>query len=247
MAKHLIWLVVFLGVVALLISGCDDGTHYLGDGQYVQNLPSRIVRIEYRCKVRIAENDYQKITASGTGCIVGPHSVLTARHVVEIHTIMLSSIFGTIEVPVKTIKAQAFIIVRENGIEVAYPVKKIIKHKGLDAAILQTDWNLPTLPPIRIGNSSLLKRGDRVFVLGIPFYNKPSFYREGAVSCIDHERLLIYTEMRIIPGYSGAPVFAIRYGKAELVGITTGIIVAYGFPDVSVVVPINRIFKGLKM
>ena len=246
--RGLRWLFIVIGVAFLIwaIVGCSDGLNYEGNGNYVQETVSRVVRVIHKVKVRMAENQYRRLTMSGTGCIVGNNLVLTAKHVVELKQLPVSTPFGVFYVPVKVVWERTFVIVNEDGLDVAYPVVKIRKNKNIDAVLLKTAWKLPNPEPIRIGNSARLRRGDRVFVLGLPFYNEAPFYREGAVSNRGHRNIWLFTELRIIPGYSGSPVFAVRYGKPELIGIATGMIIAYGIPDVSVVVPINRIRRLLK-
>lgn len=136
--------------------------------------------------------------SSGTGCIINKSGViLTSSHVVD----------NSSYIEVTTSKGENY-------------KAELIKAEGEkgDLAILKINPKSP-LPTIKLGDSSMVKVGQKVLAIGNPFGFNGTL-TTGIVSRIDYERNKIQTDAAINPGSSGGPILN---AKGEVIGISQSI------------------------
>lgn len=97
--------------------------------------------------------------------------------------------------------------------------------KTKDLALLETKLQSHSLirgikPPTEWGCSSELKPGDFLYIAGFP-YGLPKHLGDGRAASEPSSNISIYADAN--PGNSGGPVYALRDGKPELVGIMRAI------------------------
>ncbi|MCD7878412.1 MAG: trypsin-like peptidase domain-containing protein [Candidatus Gastranaerophilales bacterium] len=136
--------------------------------------------------------------SSGTGCIINKSGIiLTSSHVVhDANYIEVTTSKG------ETYKAE---LIKQEG------------NKG-DLALLRINPK-NALPVIKLGDSSLVKVGQKVLAIGNPFGFNGTL-TTGIVSRIDYERNKIQTDAAINPGSSGGPILN---AKGEVIGISQSI------------------------
>ena len=136
--------------------------------------------------------------SSGTGCVINKSGIiLTSSHVVE----------KASHIEVTTSKGETYkaeVIQSEN--------------QNKDLALLKINPNKP-LPIIKLGDSSLVKVGQKVLAIGNPFGFNGTL-TTGIVSRIDYERNKIQTDAAINPGSSGGPILN---ANGEVIGISQSI------------------------
>ncbi len=136
--------------------------------------------------------------SSGTGCIINSKGViLTSSHVVD-----KSSYIEVTTSKGETYKAALIETNNQEG----------------DLALLQIKPQKP-LPTIKLGDSSLVKVGQKVLAIGNPFGFNGTL-TTGIVSRIDYERNKIQTDAAINPGSSGGPILN---ANGEVIGISQSI------------------------
>ncbi len=158
----------------------------------------------------------------GSGVIIGPNSVLTAKHVVEdVDYVIVTGIDGN-DIPVLDIEIDL-----DN-----------------DVAIIHVDANLSNF----VSPASEIILGEQVIVIGAPFGE--AFYNTvtvGIVSGLDRSIPyfgvcpLITVDAAVNPGNSGGPIFNMN---GELIGIVFGL--KYGANSFSIITPISTIKDFLK-
>ena len=143
---------------------------------------------------QIAENEF----SSGTGCIISSNGlILTSKHVIE---------------GVKDIKIKLYDGTEKTGIVIGSI------GNGNDLALLKISTQTP-LKPVKLGNSSEIKVGQKVLAIGNPFgFNNT--LTTGIISRVDTERNKIQTDAAINPGSSGGPLVN---SSAEVIGINQSI------------------------
>ena len=136
--------------------------------------------------------------SSGTGCIINKSGIiLTSSHVVE----------KASHIEVTTSKGETYkaeVIQSEN--------------QNKDLALLRIKPNKP-LPTIKLGDSSIVKVGQKVLAIGNPFGFNGTL-TTGIVSRIDYERNKIQTDAAVNPGSSGGPILN---ANGEVIGISQSI------------------------
>lgn len=136
--------------------------------------------------------------SSGTGCVINKGGIiLTSSHVVE----------KASHIEVTTSKGETYkaeVIQSEN--------------QNKDLALLKIKPNKP-LPTIKLGDSSIVKVGQKVLAIGNPFGFNGTL-TTGIVSRIDYERNKIQTDAAINPGSSGGPILNVN---GEVIGISQSI------------------------
>ena len=136
--------------------------------------------------------------SSGTGCVINKGGIiLTSSHVVE----------KASHIEVTTSKGETYkaeVIQSEN--------------QNKDLALLKIKPNKP-LPTIKLGDSSIVKVGQKVLAIGNPFGFNGTL-TTGIVSRIDYERNKIQTDAAINPGSSGGPILN---ANGEVIGISQSI------------------------
>lgn len=200
MSKHAKLLSVLLIFIFSLISGI-----FLNESVYSKDT-------EYNGEEFVNVTVYEKINpaivlveaqmidglSSGTGCIINKSGIiLTSSHVVD-----NSSYIEITTSKGETYKAEVVKSDGENG----------------DLALLKITPSKP-LPTIKLGDSSMVKVGQKVLAIGNPFGFNGTL-TTGIVSRIDHERNKIQTDAAINPGSSGGPILN---AKGEVIGISQSI------------------------
>jgi serine protease Do len=136
--------------------------------------------------------------SSGTGCVINKNgTILTSSHVIDkANYIEVTTYKG------ETYKAEILKIDKENG----------------DLAILKIKPD-KAMSTITLGDSSLVKVGQKVLAIGNPFGFNGTL-TTGIVSRIDYERNKIQTDAAINPGSSGGPILN---ANGEVIGISQSI------------------------
>lgn len=134
----------------------------------------------------------------GTGCIIDKSGViLTSAHVVDVGK----------SVVVTTNSGQNY-------------TAKVLKHLGENKDIALLKINAARdLKTVKLGNSSKVKVGEKVFAIGNPFGFSGTL-TQGIVSRIDYTKNRIQTDAAINPGSSGGPLLN---QKGEIIGINQAI------------------------
>ncbi len=136
--------------------------------------------------------------SSGTGCIVNKSGIiLTSSHVVNKATY----------IEVTTSKGETY------KAEILEPY-----NQNDDLVLLKIKPQKP-MPTIKLGDSSLVKVGQKVLAIGNPFGFNGTL-TTGIVSRIDYERNKIQTDAAINPGSSGGPILNTN---GEVIGISQSI------------------------
>ena len=136
--------------------------------------------------------------SSGTGCVINKSGIiLTSSHVVN------NSSF----IEVTTSKGETY---KAEILE--------IEEEQKDLALLKIQPQKP-LPTIKLGDSSIIKVGQKVLAIGNPFGFNGTL-TTGIISRIDYERNKIQTDAAINPGSSGGPILN---AKGEVIGISQSI------------------------
>lgn len=163
--------------------------------------------------------------SSGTGCIISSDGViLTSSHVID----------GAGDIEVTTFNGRVY-------------KAKILSVMGKDNDLalikIQTDEKLPT---VMLGDSGVVKTGQKVLAIGNPFGFNGTL-TTGIVSRIDYTRNKIQTDAAINPGSSGGPLVN---ASGEVIGISQSIFnpdnnksnIGIGFA-----VPINEAKEFIKL
>jgi len=137
---------------------------------------------------------------SGSGVIIGKHTIVTARHVVK--------------------DANSIVITDYAGVNI--PVKNWIYDPNNDCAIITCDANLYSI--VRPAKTATV--GEHVFIIGSPygkeFFNTVTY---GIISGLERQddyfgvNPVLTVDAAANPGNSGGPVFNM---KGELIGIVVG-------------------------
>lgn len=144
------------------------------------------------------EAEVDEGTSSGTGCIVAPSGViLTSSHVID--------------------KSRSIEVILSNGQSYRARVLSVLGNSS-DLALLKINPKNP-LPVINIGDSGMVKVGQRVLTIGNPFGFNGTL-TTGIVSRIDYQRGKIQTDAAINPGCSGGPLLNT---EGEVIGINQSI------------------------
>ena len=120
----------------------------------------------------------------GTGCVVSNDGIiLTSSHVIEDGNDITVTIFNG-----KTYKAEV--------------LKKIGRNNDLALLKIKVDHPMQT---VKLGNSELIKVGQKVLAIGNPFGFNGTL-TQGIISRIDYSKNKIQTDAAINPGSSGGPL-----------------------------------------
>lgn len=137
--------------------------------------------------------------STGTGIVVGTHGeILTSAHVID----------NDSSIEVRTYKGEVY-----KG-EILYKPEK-----GHNDLMLIKIKPKGTLPAIKLGDSSILKVGQKVLAIGNPFGFSGTL-TTGIISRIDYEKNKIQTDAAINPGSSGGPIVN---ASGEVIGISQSI------------------------
>ena len=137
-------------------------------------------------------------TSSGSGCIITSKGlILTSSHVIS----------GSKEITVRTSDGEEYS---------AQVISTLGNNKDLTLLKINSDKPLKT---ITMGNSSMVKVGQKVLAIGNPFGFSGTL-TQGIVSRIDKKRNKIQTDAAINPGSSGGPLLNT---SGEVIGINQAI------------------------
>lgn len=134
----------------------------------------------------------------GTGCIIDKDGIiLTSSHVLD--------------------EGKDIIVTISNGQDYkAEILKRTEKNKDVALLKIKVPFELKT---VKLGDSSKIKVGERVFALGNPFGFNGTF-TQGIISRIDYAKNRIQTDAAINPGSSGGPLLN---SNGEVIGINQAI------------------------
>ncbi len=136
--------------------------------------------------------------STGTGIVVGRNGeILTSSHVVD----------NGSQIEVTTAKGEV------------YKASVLYKPDSKTDLMLIKIKPKSTLPVIQLGDSSLLKVGQKVLAVGNPFGFSGTL-TTGIISRIDYEKNKIQTDAAINPGNSGGPIVN---ANGEVIGISQSI------------------------
>lgn len=175
---------------------------------YTLSLPAFALNIKEKSAVTIYKKINPAIVAvdsqltdgisCGTGCIIEKDgTILTSAHVLE--------------------EGNDIIVTMSNGQDYKATILKRT-NKNKDVALLKI--NVPyDLQTVKLGDSSKVKVGEKVFALGNPFGFNGTL-TQGIVSRIDYTKNRIQTDAAINPGSSGGPLLN---SNGEVIGINQAI------------------------
>lgn len=134
----------------------------------------------------------------GTGCIIDKNgTILTSAHVLE--------------------EGNDIIVTTNNGQDYkADIIKRIGENKDVALLKINSPYELKT---VKLGDSSKIRVGEKVFALGNPFGFNGTL-TQGIISRIDYTRNRIQTDAAINPGSSGGPLIN---SNGEVIGINQAI------------------------
>ena len=136
--------------------------------------------------------------STGTGIVVGKNGeILTSAHVVDENS----------NIEVRTAKGEI------------YKGEILYKPENQSDLMLIKIKPKSKLPVIKLGDSSLLKVGQKVLAIGNPFGFSGTL-TTGIISRIDYEKNKIQTDAAINPGSSGGPIIN---ANGEVIGISQSI------------------------
>lgn len=149
-----------------------------------------------------------------------------------------------------------FVIEGDSDIRVSFPdgrkfrASPVGRDRFSGVAVLKIDAT--GLTPLRFGDSSKLRLGERVFAIGSP-YNMPGTVTDGIVSALGREHpglgptQFIQSSVYINPGSGGGPLFNM---KGEVVGMNSHIYSRTGsFTGLSFAVPgemVQRVYEEIR-
>jgi len=136
--------------------------------------------------------------STGTGIVVGKNGeILTSAHVIDENA----------NIEVRTSKGEV------------YKAEILFKPENQSDLILIKIKPKSFLPVIKLGDSSILKVGQKVLAIGNPFGFSGTL-TTGIISRIDYEKNKIQTDAAINPGSSGGPIVN---AEGEVIGISQSI------------------------
>ncbi len=200
MPKHVkIFSVIFVLFISLVSGLFLNSSVYSRDNDYQSEEFINVTVYErINPAIVLVEAQLNDGLSSGTGCVINKSGIiLTSSHVVkQASYIEVTTSMG------ETYKAEVIEPYDQNG----------------DLALLKIK---PTknLPTIKLGDSSLVKVGQKVLAIGNPFGFNGTL-TTGIVSRIDYERNKIQTDAAINPGSSGGPILN---ANGEVIGISQSI------------------------
>ena len=200
MSKHLKFLSVILVFLVSFISGIMiNNSVYSKDNDYrSEEFINVTVYERINPAIVLVEAQMLDGISSGTGCVINKNGIiLTSSHVVD-----KASYIEVTTAKGETYKAEVIKAEGSNG----------------DLALLRIKPDKP-LPTIKLGDSSMVKVGQKVLAIGNPFGFNGTL-TTGIVSRIDYERNKIQTDAAINPGSSGGPILN---ANGEVIGISQSI------------------------
>jgi len=177
--------------------------------------------------------------ACGGGQKAAKHSEMTARDIIDasspaivriesgeakVGTGFILSADGLVATNLHVIEGESTIRVRLYKDPTEYPATVIVGvDKGHDLALLRIMPKKP-LPVLRLGDSSVVSAGDRIYAIGNPLGVFDYSITDGLISQVrplSQELTILQISAAISQGSSGGPLFN-QFG--EVIGVTTAII-----------------------
>lgn len=199
MSKHIKIFSVLIVLVISLVSGVFfNSTVYSKEDYKSEEFINVTVYERINPAIVLVEAQLLDGLSSGTGCVINKSGIiLTSSHVVN-----KASYIEVTTSKGETYKAEVVEPYDQNG----------------DLALLRINPK-KALPTIKLGDSSMVKVGQKVLAIGNPFGFNGTL-TTGIVSRIDYERNKIQTDAAINPGSSGGPILN---ANGEVIGISQSI------------------------
>ncbi len=202
----------------------------------------------------VPEGMESEIIQRAVGILLGDRYLLTVVHATIGGNIDFKTPFGTAKVMTHTVWAKYACVIAGEKFELRPPMVRFYCH--------EQDWVLFELPtgalgkqyPVKIGKSDELKPGHFLYLVGSPS-NIAMLVRNGIVEAtrVDDIKTVLpkvnpddafALSGGIYPGDSGGPVFAVRDGQLELVGIiNSGVVTAV---TIGYALKITPLFEKIK-
>jgi S1-C subfamily serine protease len=173
----------------------------------------------------IPEGFESGISQKAAGVLFGGRYLLTVEHVMRGGKIDFQTSFGIRQVPTYTVDAKYTGIIANQE----FKLKKIGADHEQDWALFEVVGDIRSYQaPFKIGKSEELKAGHMVYIMGRPI---PDVVLKNSIISATSAREIVAVlpkvnpdEVLIVaagiyPGDSGGPVYALRDGQPELVGI----------------------------
>lgn len=200
MKHYKIFTIILIITVSSVIGITTDNTVYSKENN-IRNEEFENITVYEKINpaIVLVEAQLPEGISSGTGCIINKSGIiLTSSHVID----------------------------RSSYIEVTTSKGEIYKADVIksdrtneDLALLKINPKKTLPATITLGDSSLVKVGQRVLAIGNPFGFNGTL-TTGIVSRIDYERNKIQTDAAINPGSSGGPILN---ANGEVIGISQSI------------------------
>lgn len=194
----ILFAVSFVVVVTATMSSFNDYVYSKENDYKGEEFINVTVYERINPAIVLVEAQLKDGVSSGTGCVINKNGIiLTSSHVVD----------NASYIEVTTSKGETY-------------KAEIIKSENTnnDLTLLKIKPEAP-LPVIKLGDSSLVKVGQKVLAIGNPFGFNGTL-TTGIVSRIDYERNKIQTDAAINPGSSGGPILN---ANGEVIGISQSI------------------------
>lgn len=194
----ILFAVSFVVVVTATMSSFNDYVYSKENDYKGEEFINVTVYERINPAIVLVEAQLKDGVSSGTGCVINENGIiLTSSHVVD----------NASYIEVTTSKGETY-------------KAEVIKSENTnnDLTLLKIKPEAP-LPVIKLGDSSLVKVGQKVLAIGNPFGFNGTL-TTGIVSRIDYERNKIQTDAAINPGSSGGPILN---ANGEVIGISQSI------------------------
>lgn len=208
--------------------------------------------------VEIVKN---KIVKNGRAIVIMPY-VLALQHVVNVPHVIQETFnlpFGkvTIRLTAKEIRAEEHYLQASLDSQDKILLKTVLVLPELDIVLFRIDGHQPFMfPQLVFGESSRIKLGNILFILGSPNLIGP-VVRPGIVAAfgkdIDRSVLDAYASWDpkdrflisapVSSGDSGSPIVALRHGVPEVIGIADALLVTSGITSA---ISVDLIFQAIK-
>lgn len=171
-----------------------------------------------------------KIPETGT-CFAYGDYIITARHAAMADEYMINTPFGLMAYEGARLKERRAWI-EHDGEEIT--LELVFDSKDYDIAVFKRPEKISVIP-FKFGESAKLERGDWVYLTGHAYKWMSSLLAVGVMSGYGEDKKgltkLVPAYQSVIifnidanPGHSGSPIYTLRDGKLELVGVVSGTI-----------------------
>ncbi|NIM46455.1 MAG: hypothetical protein GTN80_11635 [Nitrososphaeria archaeon] len=238
------WLVGIL--MALMISGCaainycdgkyDFSTYRLQrSAESLRMIEHKLYSIKTVAKLKDkSDGEIVEKTQTGIAFSVDGKHLIALKHVAAIaEEQVYRTPFGPVTYTYEKLAETYYLQIPGDDCDEGCEIELNAKHaENSDISILWHDeWNFDTLPG-KIGNSDEIQVGQSLIVSRTPallghgfaygIVAHPKYWEEAQSLTTDAEYFGFMLHTNLIGGDSGNPVFAIRDGKLELIGINQG-------------------------